>query len=87
MITQYLLDFVSVMVGGLVSLIPPLPSGSTEMMSGLTDGIARFMETAAYLAPIVPYEVFPTITTYWLALVGVWGAYLVLRFVLWAANR
>lgn len=87
MITQQFLDFFSQMIAGIIGLIPPLPGEAQQLVNALEDGIAGFGETAAYMSPIVPYEVFPNILALYGGLLLVWAGYLILRIILWGINR
>lgn len=87
MITQSLLDWLSQLMAGIVSTIPPLPGSTGTLITEVESAVEQFAQTAAYLSPLVPYDVFPVLLSYWGGLMLVWSGYLALRLALWVINR
>lgn len=87
MITQLLLDFVSLWAAGVIGLIPTLPP---EVVTGIgywNIGIVEVANTTKNFGFIVPFDAVFMVIQWHLALVAFWSLTLPLRVIMWIANR
>ena len=87
MMIQGLMDFFSLWLAGLVSLIPPVPAEWSESVGMLSDGGVYLGGKLALLSPVIPWSVFGACLAIWFGLVQFWAAMLGIRFVLWIVGR
>lgn len=81
MIVQQLLDWLSQAAAGLLSAIPPLPSGVVQMgddVVGALDYVTGWLEP---LGVVVPFEAFNAIVAGALVLLAFWAVMIPLRVV------
>lgn len=83
MIVQGILDFFSQWIAGLVSLVPPMPSEMSALLSDLASGGADIASGIALFGPVIPFDVIGGVLVSWGVLVGFWAVLLGVRFVLW----
>lgn len=86
MIVQLLLDFVSSLLAGMVSLTPDLPPEFDTALDTVNDGIAYFMAQVAPLSMLVPFDALAAVVSVAVVALGVWAAVLVVRVGLWLTS-
>lgn len=87
MITQLLLDFVSLWAAGVIGLIPVLPPEVATGIGYWNVGIVEIANTTKNLGVIVPFDGIFMVIQWHLALVAFWALTLPLRLIMWIANR
>lgn len=87
MITQGILDWLSVLLAGLVDLIPPLPSEMQEALDWIGTGSQTIADFVAPLGIVVPFDAINAIVSVWIACLVFWGGAMFVKAIMWLVGR
>jgi len=86
-IIQNLLDFLSTVFAGLISLIPPLPPEAAQAVGMIEDGTSYVLAAVEPMGVIFPFDAFAIVVAGYVGCFYFWASMLVVRVVLWAVGR
>lgn len=87
MITQLFLDFLAIILGGVIVGLPPLPAEFSGAIGTAAAQAAALAPTLATLGPVVPFSAIAGALALFPVAVGYWLTVSAIRIVLWLFDR
>ena len=82
MIVQVIFDIICEILSGLIALLPPFPSFVTDLLFWVGEIGAFIGDGASKFYVIMPLDTFVAILNIWVLIVGVYLAFLFIKFLI-----